>query len=178
MATKGPKMNRLVFTAAFAAALLLGAAVPAGAITIMGVSVAESVAICTATWRISFAPGVSLTPQTSTFTTHGETGTIDCVGNINGYPATGQGTTGTEGVYHATCLGGTGSENVSVTVPTSAGPQKLSFPTTLTVGPGIGTKASDSLVGPGVFAYLPTQGDCVTGPVTEIFVEAVLVVQS
>jgi hypothetical protein len=118
-------------------------------------------------WHVSFSPGVGLTSQKTTATTHGETGTINCVGAINGHDVTGPGTLGLEGVIRGTCLGGTGSATLSLTVATSAGSEKVSFPATITWGPGVGFKFSDSLVGPLTFAFYPTVGDCVTTAATE-----------
>lgn len=127
----------------------------------------ESTASCYGTERISFSPGISTTSQEQTFTTHGETGTINCYGRVKGHEVTGPGTFGEDGVLEGTCSGGKGSSIISVTIPTSAGSEKLSLRATFTYGPGYGSKYGDSLMGPLTFVYYPTQGDCVTAPVTE-----------
>lgn len=129
----------------------------------------ESAASCLMRAHESFSPGISITPRRVAATSHGETGTINCVGAVNGHRVTGPGTLGFAGFFDVSCAGGTGYETVSATIPTSAGPQKLTFPVKETVGPGVGYKSSDSLMGPLPFVYYPTEGDCVTSPVTEIF---------
>jgi hypothetical protein len=62
---------------------------------------------------------------------------------------------------------GTGSATLSVTIPTSAGPEKVTFPVTIQYSPGIGFKYSDSLEGPFTFLFYPSIGNCVTAPVME-----------
>lgn len=155
------KSFRLGFTA-LAVLLVMTGAPPAHA--------AESTAICSGTWQMSFSPGVSATPTKSAFTTNGETGTINCVGSLKGLQITGPGTFGQEGIFEGTCLQGTASSVITVTIPTSAGPEKLSFVDNMLTGPGFGFKFSDSLVGPMGFLFYPIVGNCVTAPVTQIAV--------
>lgn len=128
------------------------------------VNAAESVATCYGAWHMSFSPGVGATQAKSTFTTNGETGTITCVGSLEGHQITGPGTFGQEGVFEGMCLQGTASSTITITIPTSGGPQKLSFVNNMVTGPGFGFKFSESLVGPMSFAFLPIAGDCLTAP--------------
>jgi hypothetical protein len=133
------------------------------------VSVTPSTATCNARWTLKFSPPIAPDPGVSAWTSHGETGTIQCAGTVNGHIVTGAGTTGSHGVFEGSCvMGGTASETISITVPTTGGPQKLAFKTTLVVGPGTGIKFSDSFVGLFLFEYYPTKGDCLNTPVEEI----------
>lgn len=131
-------------------------------------SASGSTASCLVMSPLSFSPGIRTASQRVTSTSHGETGTITCVGTVNGHEVMGPGTIGFAGFFDVSCLGGTGHETVSVTIPTSAGPEKLNFPVDETVFPGIGYKSSESLLGPLAFVYYPTEGNCVTSPVTEV----------
>lgn len=136
-------------------------------------------ATCTASWHIDFDPGIDLTPRTSTFTTHGETGTITCTGRVNGHTVTGPGTTGSDGAYHGTTARGSGNEHLTATIPTTAGPQVLGFITNLTVFPRFGFKESDAFVGGlGAFVFVPTKGNGITNRVEQIFVIALFTLKS
>jgi hypothetical protein len=73
-----------------------------------------------------------------------------------------------EGVIDGTCLEGTGSGTVSFTIPTSAGPQTLNAPFSMTYSAGVGLKYSESFAGPYVFLFAPSAGTCATTPVTGI----------
>ncbi|HYT38233.1 MAG TPA: hypothetical protein VEN99_01915, partial [Acidimicrobiia bacterium] len=48
---------------------------------------------------VSLSPGLSRSPSSGTFGSKGESGTLDCQGNVGGQPATGRGTFGAEGHY-------------------------------------------------------------------------------
>jgi hypothetical protein len=141
-------------------------------------SAGGSTATCSGTWHVSFSsPGVGITPQRVTFASHGAT--LICVGTVAGSPVTGPGTFGEEGVLGGTCLMGTGSGTLSVTIPTSAGLAKMrNVAFRLSTGPGFGFKYSDLFIGPLIFVYLPTQGNCVTAGVTEIAAVAQFVLKS
>ena len=151
-----------------------------GALSVLPASPAsaagESVAVCQGAWNVSFASGLGTTAKRVAFTTHGESGSFNCVGVVRGNPVTGSGTFGQEGFVEGTVLMGAGTSTISLTIPTSAGPQKLSFQDTFTYFPGIGFKQGGPLVGPLTWVFRPTAGNGVTEPVTEIGVvgEAVI----
>jgi hypothetical protein len=137
-----------------------------------------SSASCHGSWPISMAPGISTTARQSTFTSHGETGTITCTGTVNGHGVSGPGTLGVEGALDGTCLTGNGSLTITMTIPTSGGPATFSLPATMTYYGGVGMKFSDAFVGPLTFAVVPTAGNCITEPLTEILQVGEFVLQS
>lgn len=133
----------------------------------------ESTASCHLTWVLDFSPGIEATEQMSEWTSHGPTGTADCEGQVSGHEVTGEGTTGSTGIYAGSCAGGRADETLTVAVPTTGGTQHVTFSDVeLDVGPGFGTKEHEAFVGPVLFVFVPTRGDCVTEPVTRITVEA------
>lgn len=134
---------------------------------------------CTAEFDLTLSPGLSNTPSSGTFTSGGETGTIECQGNVNGKKATGPGTFGSEGRYGTedpdTCTsGGEGEAIQTFTVPTVDGDERVVNEGTITYGAlEGGGLISGRFRGPrfsGTFEVTPTKGDCVTEPVTEIHV--------
>ena len=137
---------------------LTAASVPAGA-TFGG-------AVCSVSGRIHFDPGLGTTSQVVKFTS--SEGKIQCLGSVEGSLATGSGTFREWGVMEGTALAGTGSGVAKTAIPTLGGTKRVSFQTTFTYGPGVGVKQSDALVGPFAFTFVPTSGDGVTSPVTEI----------
>ena len=130
----------------------------------------RSLASCSGTWKVSFSPGVGTTSRQSSFTTNGHTGTIICVGTVKGHLVTGPGTFGKEGVVEGSCLAGTGSGTMSVRVPTTGGVKQVEFSFTMVTGPGLGFKFGNALFGPLTFLFVPSAGDCIITPVTEITV--------
>lgn len=137
---------------------------------------AGSTAICFHQWTDTLTPGATSGPQHAAFSSHGETGVIQCSGTVRGLQITGQGTFGEEGSVEGSCSSGTGQAVFSFTLPTSGGAQHFQVPVTFTFGPGLGQTSSD--VFPGAFAVRPVKGDCVTTPVTEIAVSRLGVLQS
>jgi hypothetical protein len=128
-------------------------------------------AACVKHYTPTFSPGLRLTPSSGIQTTHGETGTIDCVGTIAGHEVTGRGSAGYEMPYTAaTCAAESSSGTVSITIPTTAGREHfvgaLSVRRTalaFTVDarfPGMRLSA--------VGVAIPLQGTCVLTPLTEV----------
>ncbi|HKN39087.1 MAG TPA: hypothetical protein VJ456_08275 [Acidimicrobiia bacterium] len=133
---------------------------------------AQGGAVCTFAADFKVLPGFSSTPSRGTFTTGGETGTVDCVGLVFGQEVLGAGTFGFEGEYGTgpsggdTCSDGQGRGTFSMHVPTSLG--RVHAQGTFTeafVGNG------GQFVGQGpvmeiscLYEFRPTQGDCVTTP--------------
>jgi hypothetical protein len=134
----------------------------------MPASAAPSTATCSGSWKVTFAPGLGTTSQEVEFRAEG--GTIHCLGAIDGSPVTGPGTLAEHGRILGTALAGTGSGVTTVDIPTTSGQKSISFAETLSYGPGVGVKKSDALAGPFIFTFLPTSGDGILNPVTEITV--------
>ena len=130
-----------------------------------GADEADSVAYCVHTWKDTVTPGVGLTPDRSEFTSNGEKWPLICEGFVKGFPVTGSGTFGEDGVIEGACAAGKGEANFSFTIPTTVGKQvfRLTFP--FVYGPGEGTSETEDF--PGVFVFYPTAGDCMNKPVTE-----------
>lgn len=147
---------------------LIAASLPASA--------ALSTATCFGSWKVTFSPGLGTTAQE--VDSRVENGTIQCMGAVQGSPVTGHGVLAQEGRIHGTALGGTGSGTVTVVIPTLSGVKTVSFDETFTYGPGIGLKSSDSLVGPFTFMFVPTAGDGIFTPVTEIAAVGVFTLKS
>lgn len=155
------RTHLLVLAAALLVAFLpLG---PAGA--------APNVAACIWDFEVSITPGLSLTPAGETYTTGGETGTIDCRGFLAEQPVTGPGRIGTRGEFlgllgGGICPQGTGRGIHTATVPTAKGPVPVTdyytFTFTGLAGEFRGTTMS------GTFELRPLQGDCVTAPLTRV----------
>ena len=132
---------------------------------------------CTFDYNPELTPGLTMTPASGSVTSHGETGTVECTGEVNGRQVTGPGTFGFEGTFgtkeKVSCTsGGAGEGSVRLTVPTAAGPQHVKDSVAYAFGPAAGDLP---LVGgwhgtrtTGRFVVLPTKGDCVTAPVQQL----------
>lgn len=142
--------------------LLLMPAAPAAA--------QSDLAACVGSWEISFSNGVRLVTGNSDFTTGGLTGTINCVGTVDGSPVTGPGTFGKEGAVEGSCLAAKGAGTIQMQIPTADGIKTIEFPFQMDTSLGVGFKSGGPLVGPLTFLFIPTQGDCLMSPVTEIAV--------
>jgi hypothetical protein len=142
------------------------------------VGAGESTASCAMHSALSFSPGIGPTPQRVASSSHGETGTLICTGTVRGHDVTGAGTMGFEGVFDASCLGGAGRETFSATIPTNAGPEKLTFVVDETVVPPGGFKVGGSLVGAAPYVFYPTRGDCVLSPMTEVVFVGIAVLRT
>lgn len=88
---------------------------------------------------VSLSPGLSRSPSSGTFDSHGESGTLDCQGDVGGEPATGRGTFGAEGRYGTAGSGdscqskeGRGDGTAHLTVPVQGGSRHVDDPFTLT----------------------------------------------
>jgi len=138
----------------------------------------ESGTPCAFEVDVTLSPGLSRQPSSGTFESKGESGTLDCQGNVGGQPASGRGTFGTEGRYG---LGGDGDDcrsksgqgdgTAHFTVPTDGGgTQHIDDPFTMTyrvdgrsvVGEITGQRFS------GTFDVIQADGDCLWRPVTKI----------
>lgn len=127
--------------------------------------------------QVSLSPGLSRSPSSGTFDSKGESGTLDCQGDVGGHPATGRGTFGAEGHYGTAGEGdgcrskeGRGDGTAHLTVPVEGGSQHVDDPFTMTyrvdgrsvVGEITGERFS------GTFDVTDADGDCLWRPVTRI----------
>ncbi|MCA1845531.1 MAG: hypothetical protein LC792_20520 [Actinobacteria bacterium] len=120
-------------------------------------------------------PGLTTSPSSGTITSQGEKGRIDCDGPVNGQRPTGSGTMGADGRYGVqkayTCHeDGNGEGVLSMTIPRAGGSEHVTNNFTYTVGAlqdnrvFSGTFRSDRFNG--TFEARPTEGDCVSSPMT------------
>jgi hypothetical protein len=129
---------------------------------------------------VTLSPGLSASPSSGTFRSEGESGTLDCRGNVGGQPATGPGTFGAEGRYGTSGDGdscrsenGAGDGTAHLTVPVEGGRQHVDDPFTLTyridgqsvVGEITGRRFT------GRFGVTEAEGDCLRHPITKIHVK-------
>jgi hypothetical protein len=129
---------------------------------------------------VTLSPGLSREPSSGTFDSRGESGTLDCQGNVGGQRSTGRGTFGAEGRYgtdgdgdHCRSTEGRGEGTAHFTVPVEGGSQHVDDPFTMTyrvdgrsvVGEITGQRFS------GTFDVTKADGDCLWRPVTKIRLE-------
>jgi hypothetical protein len=155
-------ITRLAVTAA-SVALMSGALWPSAA---QAAADTQSQAVCVAQLRNSLSPPISLTHSTTSYSSNGETGTIVCIGTVNGHQVTGPGTVGDRGTATGTCLSGSVSGVISMTIPTAGGPVAIQVPVDSKFVGGLGQRPGG--VFPGFFAFVPTMGDCVLTPAREV----------
>jgi hypothetical protein len=137
----------------------------------------ESGTPCAFEVDVSLSPGLSRSPSSGTFTSRGESGTLDCQGNVGGHPATGRGTLGAEGRYGTSGDGdscqskeGRGDGTAHFTVPAEGGSQHVDDPFTLTYRVD-GRSVVGEITGQrfnGTFDVTKANGDCLWQPVTKI----------
>ena len=123
-------------------------------------------AICSARATMSFAPGTRLVGGAGTNAS--TDGSISCVGVVNGHRITGPGTLAFNDVYGLSpggqsCAFDIGAGTQTYTLPTDAGPARISEPFTFYGAP------AGSFLAPvfsGTFQVVPTDGStCVSTPV-------------
>ncbi len=123
------------------------------------------------------SPGLSLSASSGTVATP-RPGIIECHGKINGAAPTGDGQV-TEAARYGTkdpdtCTsGGEGDGKFDISIPTSAGVQTFSVVFTFTYGEpstrgGVVAGKFQGKGFHGTFDATPTEGDCVSAPVTRI----------
>jgi hypothetical protein len=160
-------MNRGLPAAAVALALSLTVLSEAHA--------AENAVTCSFEYSPELSPGLSLKPGAGKVSSDPETGMATCKGTLNGAAITGPGPFGFVGTYGtekpASCQdGGTGTGFVMATIPTDKGDVTIKDPIRFGFGPGSGfPPAMGDWTGErttGVYLVVPTEGDCVTSPVT------------
>ena len=152
-----------------------------------------SAAVCGVTAHMTLSPGLSMTPSSGVFGTYQDIGqnrapspgTITCAGELDGAAVTGPGQVWVSGSYGTgalsglqngdTCIQGSGSAEVKVQVPTSAGVKTLfgqiSIVTAGTTGAASGSVGGATAGQLFQFSADPGQ-DCVNTPVTGLSVSA------
>ncbi len=127
-------------------------------------------AICVNQFTVTISPGFTLVPSSGTQTTHGETGTLTCVGKIKGHRITGPGSSGFDMPYNgATCASEKSSGTVSGTIPTTAGSKH--FVGALTVWrTALAFRVEAQFPGmhfSGAGVDIPRQGNCILTPLRQ-----------
>lgn len=118
-ATRPHEALRICVAIGASAALAMLTAAPAQA-------AGKTSAACASQFTATISPGFSTTPSSGTQTTGGQSGTVACVGKINGRRITGIGSIGYDSTYTAgTCASESASGTVRATIPTAAGDEQL-----------------------------------------------------
>jgi hypothetical protein len=130
------------------------------------VAAAASNASCHHEWTDTVSPGVTSTTRRVTLTSNGERWALVCRGTVRGQQVTGPGTFGEDGVIDGSCSSGAGTVHFAFTIPTTAGMQRFRMTFQLSYAGGVGGSSNDGF--PGIFAFSPRKGDCVSTPVTEV----------
>lgn len=130
---------------------------------------------CTSVLDLAISPGLSMMPSKGNFTTVGNSGPLECTGIFQGHEVTGPGSLGIQGNYgQSTTAGDTcqleaGTGEYSLTLPTRGGTIGESGSLAEILGPGrqgsVGL-ASEQTSWAGSFDFAPTQGDCLSTPIT------------
>jgi hypothetical protein len=156
---------------------LLVSVLLAAGLAVTPVAAEEGGSPCAFEVDVSLSPGLSRDPSSGTFDSQGESGKLDCQGNVGGQPATGRGTFGADGRYGIDGDGddcrskeGQGDGTAHFTVPVEGGTQHVDDPFTMTyrldgrsvVGEITGQRFS------GTFDVTQADGDCLWRPVTRI----------
>lgn len=133
---------------------------------------AQGGAVCTFAADFEVLPGFSAAPSKGTFSTGGETGSVDCVGLVYGQEVLGAGTFGFEGQYGTgpsggdTCSEGQGVGTFSMHIPTSLGIIHVrgTFTEQFVGNGGQFAGQAPVMEVSCLYEFRPTQGDCVTTP--------------
>lgn len=132
---------------------------------------------CTFEVDVTLSPGLSRTPSSGTFGSQGESGRLDCEGEVGGQPVTGQGTFGAEGRYGTDGDGddcrskeGKGEGTGHFTVPVEGGREHIDDPFTMSYRVDgrsvVGEIAGERFTG--TFDVTRADGDCIWNPVRKI----------
>lgn len=133
----------------------------------------DTSAVCDLTFTERFDPGLTLVPSSGHQDSPVDSGTITCVGKIQGREVTGPGTVWNEGRYvDSTCLFDHAEGRYFFTVPTNEGPISVNGTFVIDrVGPVLSVHLEQrGAHGEGAALVIPTQGDCVLNPVTQALV--------
>ncbi len=164
-------MNRVVVfsvTAVVVASLHVAGPAPARA---------QQETVCAFTFEAAVSPGLTASAGKGTWTTNGDTGTVDCNGPVNGKQPTGTGRLAVDAIYGEssaegdTCAGGAGRGRYSFSLPTATGPVTVADDFTYRYGripppgqPGLAEFRSRKWSG--TVEIVPTKGNCFETPMT------------
>lgn len=127
-------------------------------------------AVCNAQVVVAIKPGVSTNAGSFDYASNGPSGTVTCQGEVNGSRITGPGTVEDKGKGTGSCAGGKVEGVNIVTVPTEKGTQTFTIPIHADFNGPLGIR-NPSPQYPGGFLFAPTEGDCITAPITEVIVQ-------
>lgn len=131
-------------------------------------------ALCHYVFAVHFSPGLSADNGSGTYGTGDETGSVNCVGSINGHRVSGVGTFGFEGTFSGNCMSGSGSGTYTKTIPTDQGILRLTGTfKERRLGLSSTVDSAGQAGGQGQYVALPTKGDCISAPVTHVLVTMV-----
>ena len=131
-------------------------------------------ATCTGLLTINFTPGVTTIPGSGSATSDGQTGTMTCLGTLDGHRITGLGSFGAQETYTAggACLTDRSSGQVAAILPTTGGPVTI-----------VGTLSAHRLAliesieidfpqshFSGTAIDVPTDGTCLLSPLRQVLV--------
>lgn len=130
------------------------------------------------------SPGLSIQASSGTISTGGPTGTEDCTGLVNGHQITGTAVFSNDGHYGTqhpdSCAAGVIGDGQGTgveyrTYPTTDGDQKVTDRMTFHYGQpstrgGVVSGTFEGEHCSGTFELTPTEGDCVTKPVTKVHI--------
>ena len=132
--------------------------------------------VCTADWVVTLDQPISRVSSFGQFTSGGETGVIDCRGDVGGHPVTGPGTYGESGAFGpdpaggADCSTGSGAADFTATLPTAAGPRHVGGLVSFYWAGPAGVVFDGRF--PGAFRLSPGEGDCVNQPARQLHFQA------
>jgi hypothetical protein len=165
--------RRTYVVAAVALALPLGAEMPTASAATESARTSVA-AVCSATIPLNISPGLlALTRTQGSNQSLGETGSLSCLGTLDGHPVAGPGTVGFTGTYDGTCnsTSGTGTWSFSLPVDDNGVTRVVHHGGAYTA-PGLslviiftGDFETGRLAGTG--PVLPVQGNCLTQPMTK-----------
>jgi len=126
-------------------------------------------AVCTNRLPVAVTPGFTPTLSAGTITTFGQTGSIACVGRIEGRRVTGLGSAGIHYAYtQGSCTSHLGAGTVSVSIPTTGGVKHLTGALSVR-RTALAIRAEARFPGgrfDGVGVVIPTRGTCFVTPLT------------
>lgn len=132
--------------------------------------------VCTADWVVRLDQPISRVSSFGQFDSGGETGVIDCRGDVQGHAVTGPGTYGESGAFGpdpaggADCSNGGGAGDFTATLPTEAGPRHVGGIVSFYWAGPVGVVFDGRF--PSAFRLSPGAGDCVNEPARELHFQA------
>jgi hypothetical protein len=131
---------------------------------------AADAAVCSASMPFALNPPVTLATPSFTYSTQGPSGTITCYGFVNGSPVTGSGTLVNQGTSNGNCAQGMGDGEFLARIPTAGGTVAVSGTYTFRYTGVLGSFSGPAFSG--TFQFVPTAGNCVTAPMTQVLLLA------